>query len=101
MKQKWMICPICRGEGSHVNPNIDAHGLTAEDFNDRDFQESYHRGDYDVQCKTCNGSGKILKAEWKSKRERLAKAAEDRRLAAREDGDYEAYRVAHDWRYGD
>ena len=34
---KWMICPICKGEGSYVNP-IDSNGLTGEDFaDDPDF----------------------------------------------------------------
>lgn len=97
MSDPWMICPACRGEGTTVNPNIDAHGLTAEDFaEDPDFAESYHRGDYDQSCLACNGAGKIRQ----SRHAELVQAAEDRRLAAREDGDFEAYSVAGDLRFG-
>jgi hypothetical protein len=54
---EWGVCPTCRGEGSHVNPSIDSHGLSAEDFyEDPDFAESYHRGDYDVPCHECGGN---------------------------------------------
>jgi hypothetical protein len=52
----WDVCSTCAGSGSHVNPSIDSHGLTAEDFHeDPDFAESYCRGDYDVPCYDCNG----------------------------------------------
>lgn len=34
MKSKYVVCPVCHGEGKTMNPNIDAHGLTAEDFAD-------------------------------------------------------------------
>ena len=50
------ICPVCGGRGKYVNPSIDAHGLTSEDFDeDPDFAESYFRGDYDVRCALCQG----------------------------------------------
>jgi hypothetical protein len=53
---EWRVCPICGGRGSHVNPSIDANGLTGEDFaDDPDFAESYMRGDYDQPCNGCNG----------------------------------------------
>lgn len=53
---KWDVCPTCDGKGSHVNPSIDAHGLTADDFaEDPDFAESYFRGHYDQPCNECNG----------------------------------------------
>jgi hypothetical protein len=52
----WEVCPTCEGKGSHVNPSIDAHGLTAVDFyEDPDFAESYFRGDYDQPCNECGG----------------------------------------------
>jgi DnaJ-class molecular chaperone len=96
-KQKWIVCPVCEGEGVTVNPNIDAHGLTAEDFReDPDFAESYRRGDYDVRCAACHGQRVVTKERIKE----LRQNADDRRLAAREDGDYESYSVAGDWRYG-
>lgn len=97
MKTKWKICSVCRGDGKVVNPNIDAHGLTAEDFyDDPDFAENYRSGSYDITCAACHGSGKMRPGDL----ERLREAAEDRRLAAREDGDYEGYMVVGDYRYG-
>jgi len=53
---KFEVCPTCDGKGTHVNPSIDANGLSAEDFaDDPDFAEAYHRGDYAVTCYGCNG----------------------------------------------
>lgn len=50
------VCPTCDGRGTHVNPSIDAHGLTADDFyEDPDFAEEYFRGHYDVSCYECGG----------------------------------------------
>lgn len=93
----WMICPACSGDGHCVNPNIDSHGLTAEDFaEDPDFAEDYRNGTYDVRCEACKGSGKIRESHL----EVLHEHAEDRKLAAQENGDYESYRGAGDFRYG-
>lgn len=51
-----IVCPKCRGNGTHVNPSVDGHGLTAEDFaDDPDFAESYFSGVFDVVCKRCDG----------------------------------------------
>lgn len=53
---EFVVCPSCRGKGKYVNPSIDAHGISAEEFNeDEDFRESYIRGDYDIQCVLCDG----------------------------------------------
>lgn len=94
---KWIICPACRGEGKGVNPSIDAHGLTAEDFaDDPDFADDYCGGTYDVCCAACDGSGKVRHSHLRT----LAEHAADRRLAAMEDGDWEGARVAHDYRFG-
>lgn len=96
-KDRWIICPACHGEGTCVNPNIDANGLTAEDFaEDPDFAEEYRSGTYDVSCAACNGTGKIRHSHLAT----LAEHAEDRRLAAREDGDFESYCGAGDYRFG-
>lgn len=99
MKTKWMICPICRGEGHYVNPNIDSNGITREDFDeDPDFQENYMSGAYDVTCATCGGAGKILRSEWRTIQQKLSDAAADRRLAAMEDGQDPS--GLGDYRYG-
>ncbi|MDA8140766.1 MAG: hypothetical protein M0036_19130 [Desulfobacteraceae bacterium] len=53
---RWDVCPTCEGKGRHVNPGIDANGLTSEDFyDDPDFAEDYARGVYDVACYECGG----------------------------------------------
>lgn len=53
---RWVVCPVCAGKGSHVNPAIDGHGLTAEDFDqDPDFAEDYAAGVYDQTCNKCLG----------------------------------------------
>jgi len=96
-KCKWIVCPVCEGEGKTVNPAIDSHGLTREDFaEDPDFAESYMRGDYDITCRACMGQRVVTREQIRQ----LARHAEDRRLAAREDGDWEGYQGADDWRWG-
>jgi hypothetical protein len=96
-KDPWILCPVCNGEGTTVNPNIDAHGLTREDFNeDPDFAEDYMSGVYDITCAACSGK-RVVKQE---RINELDQNAEDRRLAARENGDFEAYSVANDRRFG-
>jgi hypothetical protein len=96
-KKEWIVCPVCRGEGKTVNPCIDANGLTAADFaEDPDFAEDYMSGMYDITCRGCNGK-RVVQPE---RLEELAHNAEDRALAARENGDYEGYSVAGDWRFG-
>jgi hypothetical protein len=53
---KFEVCPTCEGKGTHVNPSVDAGGLTAEDFaEDPDFAEEYMSGTYDVGCYECKG----------------------------------------------
>lgn len=50
------VCSVCDGRGSYVNPAIDSHGLSPEDFyEDEDFAESYFRGHYDMTCEQCGG----------------------------------------------
>jgi hypothetical protein len=93
----WIVCPVCDGEGTTVNPNIDCNGLTEEDFReDPDFAEDYMKGVYDITCAACLGN-RVVKAE---RIIELEQHAEDRRLAARENGDYEGYCGAGDWRFG-
>ena len=53
---RFEVCGRCNGHGCHVNPAIDGHGLTAEDFrDDPDFEEGYFSGRYDVTCEVCDG----------------------------------------------
>jgi RecJ-like exonuclease len=58
---KYQVCGRCDGEGKHVNPSIDSHGISREEFDeDPDFEEAYFRGDYDVQCEECGGRTTVL-----------------------------------------
>ena len=58
---KFETCPVCYGKGTHVNPSIDAGGISeGDEFWDEDQDEQtgesrYARGDYDVTCYTCDG----------------------------------------------
>jgi hypothetical protein len=53
---KFEVCGLCNGKGSHVNPSIDAHGISQEEFDeDPDFEEAYFEGRYDVVCYRCGG----------------------------------------------
>lgn len=53
---KFEVCDLCRGRGKHVNPAIDASGISPHEFaEDPDFAESYFAGHYDVPCAACDG----------------------------------------------
>ena len=94
---EWIVCVVCEGEGTTVNPDIDSCGLTRDDFEyDPDFMEDYMSGAYDITCRACGGR-RVIRPE---RLEELHQNAEDRRLAARENGDWESYRGAGDYRYG-
>ena len=56
LPMKWAVCPVCDGKGSHVNPSIDANGISREQFeDDPDFAEQYWNGTYDQTCTRCKG----------------------------------------------
>lgn len=58
---KWEVCHTCEGRGKHVNPSIDAGGISedddfwGEDYDEETGESRYMRGDYDVTCHTCGG----------------------------------------------
>lgn len=94
---KWIICQVCEGEGTTVNPNIDANGLTRDDFDDDPtFKEDYMSGVFDISCRACSGTGKMRP----ERMDELREAAAERRIAAQENGDFEGYCGAGDYRYG-
>lgn len=91
----YEVCYRCRGAGKHVNPSIDGHGISREEFDmDPEFEENYFAGVYDVVCDECNGLrvvaviDKTLPPELQAKLELLeeqwAADAADRRIAAME-----------------
>lgn len=58
---KAEVCSNCEGSGKIVNPSIDGHGLTREDFDDDpDFAEAYFAGRYDIDCPDCNGDRVVI-----------------------------------------
>jgi hypothetical protein len=96
LRMKYAVCGVCNGRGKHVNPSIDSHGLSSEDFdNDPDFAEDYFSGVYDVTCYECNGRTTILE---------ISENTESSSLQATEDwlADETDYRrtVEHEERYG-
>lgn len=98
--EKFCVCTLCKGEGTVVDPNIDAHGLSREDFDeDPDFAEEYMNGAYDIQCPRCKGQRVLLTEELEAIYQREAERADERRLRALEDGDFEGYCVAGDSRW--
>lgn len=56
LKARYEVCPRCEGKGTHVNPSIDGHGISAQEFaEDPQFKEDYFNGVYDVPCYDCKG----------------------------------------------
>lgn len=91
---RYEVCETCEGKGSHVNPSIDSHGISSEEFaEDPDFAESYFRGDYDVACNECGGRRVAAVPDWDALNEetkrKVEKAIEDYYQTERE---YEAER---------
>jgi hypothetical protein len=61
---KPVVCPTCDGRGKHVNPSIDAGGLSRDDFDDDpDFFEQYRSGMFDVPCFECKGKNVVLEID--------------------------------------
>ncbi len=53
------MCYRCSGDGKHVNPSIDGHGITMDEWWGPDWddesREMYMNGGYDVTCSVCDG----------------------------------------------
>ncbi len=91
---RFEVCPTCDGRGSHVNPSIDAHGLTAEDFyEDPDFRDEYFGGAYDQPCNECGGAStvpiprdetiwKAIQDKWADDAQYRAEVEAERRMGA-------------------
>jgi hypothetical protein len=54
---KFEMCETCGGKGKHVNPSIDAHGITEDEWGQwgSEEQELYMSGGYDIECNECQG----------------------------------------------
>lgn len=65
LPMRWAVCDVCSGRGTHVNPSIDAHGISAEEFaEDPDFGEAYFSGAYDQTCNRCQGRTTVPDVDW-------------------------------------
>jgi len=58
---KRIVCDVCNGDGTHVNPAIDGNGITADEMHELgdDFRDSYMAGHFDVCCSECKGQNVI------------------------------------------
>ena len=75
LEMKWAVCSVCRGEGKHVNPAIDAGGLNAGMIDDDpEFLEDYMGGVYDVPCNRCSGKRVVPVVDWDALSEDESKA---------------------------
>ena len=54
---RYEVCSLCEGKGSHVNPAIDAHGITESERAEwsPDEWEGYRSGVYNIPCNRCKG----------------------------------------------
>ncbi len=93
---RWETCDVCDGKGTHVNPNIDRQGLTAEDFHDDpDFFDNYRRGDYDISCNRCGGRRVIAVVDEDHTEAHLLKLYRAQCDAEAEDAAYAAAEARH------
>lgn len=62
---RYEVCGRCHGKGTHVNPSIDGHGISAGDecWDDEQFTEMYFGGGYDVACSECGGQRVVLEPD--------------------------------------
>lgn len=89
---KYEVCGLCNGRGAHVNPSIDAHGISGEEFaEDPEFAENYMTGVYDVACYRCGGDRvEAVVDEIKTSEELLARLHEYERALANDRREQEA-----------
>lgn len=90
---KFEVCDTCRGKGTHVNPNIDGHGISAEEWNgpdwDQEEQEAYMSGRYDVTCYECKGERVVKAVDWDRLKDIDPKLAEEYGMHLDEEADYQ------------
>lgn len=85
---RWVVCPVCEGEGKHANPAIDCGGLVRDELDyDPDFAEDYFGGMYDVTCNRCEGRRVVHEVDWN----RLTpEQSEEYERQLREEAEYQA-----------
>jgi hypothetical protein len=85
LPMKYEVCPVCDGHGKHVNPSIDAGGLSEEMMGDPDFLDGYFGGVYDVTCNRCRGKRVVPAVDWDKLTKEEAEAYEAQLRMERED----------------
>ena len=88
---EFVVCPLCNGKGTHVNPSIDCNGLTREDFDaDPDFAEDYFSGRYDQVCNECHGDRVVADINEDKLTPAIRESLERERLEREADDEYAA-----------
>jgi hypothetical protein len=93
LPMRYCVCGTCGGKGRHVNPGVDANGITSSEWSDWDEEEkeAYFSGRYDVDCYECGGEKVVPEIN-----EEMAdpKLLQQLRTWQREEADYRAVRAA-------
>lgn len=84
---RWAICGCCEGSGK-VGHEAFSNGITSSEWAEWSIEdrEHYMRGDYDVQCSDCKGTGKVKiyevsRMSWPLKRELVRQRKHNRIMA--------------------
>lgn len=91
LPMKFIVCWVCDGHGKHVNPAIDAGGLSEEMMQDEEFLDGYQSGVYDVPCNGCGGKRVVPDVNWDAM---PADQVALYKAQLREEADYEAERLS-------
>jgi len=59
---RYEVCQTCQGRGTHVNPSIDADGLSLHEIEPK-FAADYFSGRYDVCCAECQGKRVVARPD--------------------------------------
>ena len=61
----FVVCPTCRGTGTHVNPSIDCGGREspADEWFGFPDDDPYLNGEYDVPCYGCDGNNVVARVD--------------------------------------
>ncbi len=85
-----VVCSMCEGTATVVNPSIDAGGLSGSDLEDGEFVSSYFRGHYDIACPSCSGQRVVPVIDEKACGDELKDALERLRRQEEEEAACEA-----------
>jgi len=68
VKSKKIVCPACRGNGTHFRTDLDESRMVDMLEEDGDYEglESYRNGAYDQTCNQCNGKNVVDEVDWNS-----------------------------------